>query len=81
MQYTAKFVMTFVGPTTFCGSPAAPTPRSFNLAGHVITDKGVTYQMTNLNEIKVFDNKVNGGEYPHPVEYKVEAGYHCNFYR
>jgi hypothetical protein len=80
MQFTGIIVMTAVAASTVYVSWATPTPRSLNVAGHVITDKAVTYQMTNLNEIKVFDNKVNG-EYPHPVVYKVEAGYHCNFYR
>jgi hypothetical protein len=81
MQFTGIIVMTAVAASTAYASWATPpTPRSLNVAGHVITDKAVTYQMTNLNEIKVFDNKVNG-EYPHPVVYKVEAGYHCNFYR
>jgi hypothetical protein len=60
-------------------SPAS-TPGSLVVAGSVVTDKAVTYEMSILNEIKAFDYKVDNGEYPRPVTYQVNAGYNCNFY-
>jgi hypothetical protein len=60
-------------------SPAS-TPGSLAVAGSVVTDKAVTYEMSILNEIKAFDYKVDNGEYPRPVTYQVNAGHTCIFY-
>jgi hypothetical protein len=60
-------------------SPAS-TPGPLVVAGSMVTDKAVTYEMSILNEIKAFDYKVDNGEYPRPVTYQVNAGYNCIFY-
>jgi hypothetical protein len=81
MRFSSVLISALATATTARSSPAASTPRSNDVAGHVFTNKGVTYQMTDLDEIKTFDNKVDNGEYPRPVQYKLEAGFHCIFYR
>jgi hypothetical protein len=81
MHFSTSVVATLTATTSVPASPAALAPRSLSVAGHIVTDKGVTYQMIDFNETKVFDNKVDNGEYPRPVKYQIEAGFHCIFYR
>ncbi|KAH3980225.1 hypothetical protein HBH52_089540 [Parastagonospora nodorum] len=76
---------TILGALAAVGSviaaPLVSAPSSLRIAGEVITNKGVHYSMTDLNEIKAFDNQIDNGRYPYPVDYNVESGFHCIFYR
>jgi hypothetical protein len=38
------------------------------------------YEMSRLDEIKAFDNKVDNGNYPRPATYTVNASFFCIFY-
>jgi hypothetical protein len=76
MHFSTSVVATLTATTSVLASPAALAPRSLSVAGHVVTDKGVIYQMIDFNE-----TKVDNGEYPRPVKYQIEAGFHCIFYR
>lgn len=65
-------------------SLAAPTPPDGvvqAIAGSVVTNKGVTYKMQDVDqEIRAFDGRVDNGYYPHPVTYKINDGFKCRFY-
>jgi hypothetical protein len=80
MRIYNPIITVFAVGCTVVASPLAPVPHTMILAGIVVTDKGVTYQMQHLDEIKTFDAKVDNGEYPYPITYQVAAGYSCVFY-
>jgi hypothetical protein len=65
--------------TVVLASPLASTTIPKAGAGSVVTNKGDTYEMPQLNEIKVFGNKVDD-QYPLAATYQVNAGYTCIFY-
>ncbi|KAH7096064.1 hypothetical protein FB567DRAFT_587340 [Paraphoma chrysanthemicola] len=74
LAVTALFAVAF-------GAPAPPEEVASAVAGSVVTNKGVTYEMQDLGqEIRAFAGKVDDGEYPHPVTYKVNEGFECRFY-
>jgi hypothetical protein len=56
------------------------SPPALASAGSVVTNKGVTYEMSRLNEIKAFDKKVDNSKYPRPATYTINAGFSCTFY-
>jgi hypothetical protein len=66
--------------TVVLASPLARTPIPEAVAGSVVTNKGVTHEMPQLNEIKVFGNKVDNNQYPLAATYQVNTGYTCTFY-
>jgi hypothetical protein len=80
MRFSAVVAGAFMAASAVSASPVAPTLKHQLVAGHVVTNKNFTYQMVNYNEIKTFDNKVDNGEYPFPVTYKVNEGFKCIFY-
>jgi hypothetical protein len=77
----STLLSTLAAVSSVIASPLVSAPNSLRIAGEVITNKGVHYNMTDLNEIKVFDNQIDNGRYPYPVDYNVESGFHCIFYR
>jgi hypothetical protein len=77
------FIIVFggiVAASAVNASPLALTLSPEAVAGSVLTNRGVTYEMSQLNEMKPFDQKVDDGHYPRPVTYQVHAGYTCTFY-
>jgi hypothetical protein len=80
MRFSALATAVIAAATIIAAAPLSLTPRATNVAGDVVTDKGVTYLLQPLNEIKTFDGKVDNGEYPRPVKYVVKNGYSCIFY-
>jgi hypothetical protein len=63
-------------------SPLASVNLQSGIAGSVVTDKGVTYEMQATgNDTLAFDATVDSGYFPRPVTYQVNDGYHCVFYR
>jgi hypothetical protein len=80
MRFPALATAVVAAATITVASPLSLTSYTTDIAGDVVTDKGVTYLLQPLNEIKTFDAKVDNGEYPHPVKYVVKNGYSCIFY-
>jgi hypothetical protein len=82
MRFSTLTIAIIMAPLAGLASPlvSLAPPLSVVAAGSVVTNKGVTYKMSQLNETKAFDNKVDNGEYPRPVTYQVSAGYSCVFY-
>ncbi|KAF1915297.1 hypothetical protein BDU57DRAFT_451677 [Ampelomyces quisqualis] len=80
MRFSTAIASALVAGSAVIASPLAPGPSQQLVAGHVVTNKDVTYQMVHFDEVKTFDNKVDNGEYPFPVTYQVEEGFTCIFY-
>ncbi|KAH7080609.1 hypothetical protein BKA63DRAFT_247935 [Paraphoma chrysanthemicola] len=63
------------------GAPAPSEEVAHTVAGSVVTNKGVLYEMQDLGqEIRAFAGKVDDGYYPHPATYKINEGFKCRFY-
>jgi hypothetical protein len=75
MGSSTLLIGAIVAPLAVFASPPAPAS-----AGSIVTNRGVTYKMSRLNEIKAFDNKVDNGNYPRLATYKVNVGFSCSFY-
>ncbi|KAF2832780.1 hypothetical protein CC86DRAFT_237902, partial [Ophiobolus disseminans] len=77
-----NLLISAVTATLALASPLALVDVTAGIAGSVVTDKGVTYEMKSDldNWIKWFDDRVDNGNYPRPVTYQVNAGHHCIFY-
>ena len=81
MRYTNILFGVFAAATAVLASPLAPVGPAGGVAGSVVTNKGVTYQMQDMGkEIRAFDGKVDNGRYPRPATFQVNGGYHCIFY-
>ncbi|KAF2032520.1 hypothetical protein EK21DRAFT_34824, partial [Setomelanomma holmii] len=63
---------------------AAPTPPDeipAAIAGTVLTDDGITYEIKDMGkEVRAFDGRVDNGNYPHPISYQINEGFRCRFY-
>jgi hypothetical protein len=81
MRFSTIIASAFAAASAVLASPLVPPPNNQLTAGHVVTNKNVTYQMVHLDEIKAFDGKVDNGSYPFPVTYKINAPSACIFYR
>jgi hypothetical protein len=75
MRSSILLIGAIVGPLAVFASPLEPAS-----AGSVVTNNGVKYEMSRLNEIKAFDNKVDNGNYPRPATYTINVGFSCSFY-
>jgi hypothetical protein len=80
MRFSTFVMRVFAAVAVVLASPLPPASQTPVVAGSVLTKTGVTYQMRHFNEIKTFDSKVDNGEYPYPVTYRIKAGYSCIFY-
>jgi hypothetical protein len=80
MRFSMLAFGVIAAATVILASPLASTPVPEAVAGSVVTNKGVTHKMRQLNEIKVFGDKVDNDQYPLAATYQVNAGYTCNFY-
>jgi hypothetical protein len=83
MRFSKLTIAIIMAPLASLASPLAslaPPLAPVVSSGSVVTNKGITYEMSQLNETKAFNNKVDHGEYPRPVTYRVNAGYSCIFY-
>lgn len=67
--------------SSIIASPLASAPNLLQFAGVVVTDKGVTYELNDSNDIRVFDGKINNGSCTNPDRFHVKPGFHCIFYR
>jgi hypothetical protein len=75
MRSSTLLIGAIVAPLAAVASLLAPASAS-----SVVTNKGVMYEMSRLDEIKAFDNTVDNGEYPQTATYQVNAGFSCIFY-
>jgi hypothetical protein len=75
MRSSTLLIGAIVAPLAAVASLLAPASAS-----SVVTNKGVMYEMSRLDEIKAFDNKVDNGNYPRPATYTVNASFSCIFY-
>jgi hypothetical protein len=76
----SQIILAMLAAAIAAAAPSSSAPGTIVSAGKVVTDKGVTYHMHRLDEIKTFDAKVDNGEYPYPLTYQVAAGFSCIFY-